>query len=220
MPLRITQEPASPPANAPVEIVPIETARLWLKVDTDYDDQTIRDLIEAALAYCQEYTSRALVPQALRVTVDLTDLRVAEIGDVDPWGWHETGPIGSVYAQGGVKWPLELPRPPFRSFRSIALAKMDGTRPNIPINTFTVLGNDPARIRPREGMLNLVDVDQIIFEYECGHDVIPRNALLAIKMLTADWYENRGAVTLTAADLREPNFGVSDLLQPLRPMRL
>jgi uncharacterized phiE125 gp8 family phage protein len=181
----------APPPGAIVEAMSLEAAKLQLRVDHDDEDELIAGLVEAALEYCEGYTRCALVPQRWRVNL-------------------------SPNTRTGWNWPIELPYPPLVSVDKMEAVWDGGVVTPVDPSHFNISDEIPAEVMLRLGSLLPYGILRLRFEITCGYDVMPPKALQAIRLLIANWYENRSAATLAQSDLREPVFGVTDLLDPMR----
>ncbi len=182
------------PPNLP-QAFTLEEVKLQLRVDHDDEDSLIGGLSAAAISWCEDYTGRALTPQRWRVTLS-------------PERWR------------GWAWPVELPRPPLVSVDQIRAVWVDGPTSIIDPTRFVVTEDEPAEIGLALGTLLPYEIQELRVDITCGTTAVPPRVRQAVMMIISHWYENRTAATLSNADLREPPFGVSAMLDTMRVMRL
>jgi uncharacterized phiE125 gp8 family phage protein len=157
------------PAVEPVTLTEMKT---YLRVDDDQEDELVAGLIKAARLMVEAASRRILVEQRWRVVLDR---------------WPEGGAV-------------MLPLSPLMGLESIRVVGQDGTATEVsPAAVEADPMSDPPRIvvspapdpgRPRGG---------IAIELRAGFgatpDTVPATLRLAVKILVARWFENRGDVT-------------------------
>ena len=156
-----------------IEPVTTEEAKLFLKQDDSTDDDLIDGLIAAARQHVETYTGRALITQTWLLSLE--------------------------------KFPGEfvLPHPPLQSVTSVKYTDTDGVQQTLSGSTDYTTDAEavPGRIllaygqswpTPRD-MKNAVEATYVAGYGDAAADV-PDVIKLAIKLLVAEWYENRAAV--------------------------
>lgn len=152
-----------------VEPITLPEMKAYLRVDDDAEDDLIAGLIKAARLMVEAASRRILIDQRWRIYLDR-------------------------WPQGGT---LMLPLSPVMAVDSIKVFDADGTSKVIePSRLESDTMSDPPHItvadmpppgKPRNG---------IEIELRAGYgstpDAVPATLRLAIKILVADWFENRG----------------------------
>ena len=190
--MRTTLQVTSPPA---IEPVPLAIAKQHCRVDHSADDDLIQSYVTAARVMVEGYLSRALITQTLAWTLRPED-------QLNP-------------NMSRVPRSLYLPRAPVQSLTSVIATDYLGntttfTPATLPTTTPLLgyvldLSLEPGRMiigetTPMTGGLlpasTVLDNLRIVFVagYGLTADDVPQNIRLAIQMLTAFIYENRGDV--------------------------
>jgi uncharacterized phiE125 gp8 family phage protein len=214
MPSKLTTAPEAEP-------VTIQEALVYLRIDVpqfmpdgttpnpDSDAPFVTSLIPPCRRIVENYIGRALMPQTWTGYYDdfierdrrfKTGMNVS--GTNVPLPFHDS----SRFSQ---QWPLiahlELPKPPVQSVESVIYLDPTGTPQTLdPSIYLTDLVTEPCRIYLRPGKAwppYLAARNTIAIECVCGYesiDLIPENAKLAIKMLVANFYENREPISLVS----------------------
>jgi uncharacterized phiE125 gp8 family phage protein len=156
------------PAVEPVTLAEMKT---YLRVDDDAQDEIVAGLIKAARLLVEATSRRILVEQSWRVVMDR-------------------------WPQGGV---VMLPLSPLIAVESIKVFDAAGTAAEIPSGAIDAGGlSDPPRIvvasppepgRARNGIMITLRAG-----YGPTPDSVPATLRLAVKILVARWFENRGDV--------------------------
>lgn len=179
-------------AGPAVEPVSLAEAKLFLRLDETDEDELVAALIVAARTFVERATGLALLEQSCRWRVDAPG----------PAGVRDIAlPLSPALAVMAVRsLPVGSPPVPLDP----ALYRLDATR-------------DPPRLVLEEPAAGPVEVDA---SYGFGPDAaaVPAPIRLAIRMLVARSFENRG-------DRPTPDEGgipedVRALLAPYRPLRL
>lgn len=176
-----------------VEPVALSDMKAHLRVDDDAEDDLIEGLIKAARLMVEAASRRLLIAQTWRVHVDC---------------WPEDG-------------TLLLPLSPLIAVESITVADSSGTGIAIPPERIDADAlSDPPRIvvidppipgRARNGIAVTVRAG-----YGAAPEDVPATLRLAIKIMAARWFENRGDV---AGDQTLPPDALA-LIAPFRRARL
>ena len=171
-----------PPAVEPVSLA---EAKLHMRVDLDDDDALIQKLIEAARRHTEDFTSRSLITQTWKLTLD----RFPE--SLLLWRWD-------AWTCSNV---IELPKPPLQSVTSVKYYDPDGVLQTLAASKYLVDAvTEPGRIAPVTGEFwpatqDRINAVEIIYVagYGAAAANVPAGLLAAIKLLLANWYENREA---------------------------
>ena len=181
-----------PAASEPVSLT---EAKAWLRLETDDEDDLVQSLIVAARRTIETATSRALVTQTWRLTLDR----------------------GCAFPPRGVSIPMA----PIMSVVAVRMHDDDGTLQLLAAEDYAIVGGfDDARLVFTQSASNrAAEPSQIdvVAGYGGAADV-PQPLRQAILMLVARWFENRGdGDTPNAGDLRG---AVHALIAPYRRVRL
>lgn len=178
------------PAGEPITLA---EAKAWLRVDSTDEDVLIASLIQAARAYVETFTSRALITQQFELSLD---------------GFPGSDRFASgrlSEARGGavVGREIVLPRPPLISVQSVKYYDTDGT-----LQTFSSAGyHVDTKAQPGRVVLDedydWPDIDPrpnaVIVAYTAGYGTpsqVPQGLRTAIRFMLAHWYTNRLPVNI------------------------
>lgn len=176
------------------EPVTLEEAKLFLRVDIDDDDDLITSLITVARCYAEEFTRRAFVTQTLAF-------------DLDEW------PSDDI---------IRLPRLPVESVDSITYLDEDGD--GFEFEDFVsdiyegVVTLEADGSWPTETLYPLAP---ITVEFTAGYGeaaAVPEGLKTAIKIIVAQFYENREPVAVGTIASRIP-MSVESLLWQYRNLK-
>lgn len=157
----------TPPADLPVTLA---EQKLWSRVDHSEDDAMLTAAITAATGFVEKALGRQLVTASYELTLR------------------------------GFCWPLiRLPRPPLTSVTSIIYRDLAGTLVTMPSGDYRVdTTSDPGTVEPVTSWPAAGDYpDGVAIRYSAGYGDpadVPENIKIAIKGLTAHWYEEREGV--------------------------
>jgi uncharacterized phiE125 gp8 family phage protein len=156
-----------------VEPITLAEMKAYLRVDDDdgAQDGLISGLIKAARLMVEAASRRILIEQSWRVVLDR---------------WPHDGPI-------------LLPLSPLIAVESIAVTDAAGHAIQVPASAFeTDLLSDPPRIvisgAPEPGRARHGISIALRAGYGTGAEDVPATLRLAIRILVAHWFENRGDV--------------------------
>ncbi len=154
-----------------VEPITLPEMKAYLRVDDETEDDLIAGLIKAARLMVEAASRRILIDQRWRVVLDR-------------------------WPQGGT---LMLPLSPLIAVENIKVVDAIGLATEIDPDAITCdLMSDPPRItvshRPEPGPKRNGIVIALRAGYGPTPDAVPATLKLAIKILVADWFENRGDV--------------------------
>jgi uncharacterized phiE125 gp8 family phage protein len=185
----------TPPSIEPLSL---DEAKAYLRVANDDEDDLITALIAAARAHVEAATRRALVTQTWRLARD---------------AWPSGGRIAVLPA-------------PLRDLAAARVYDLDGTAQALDLQAFVVdtiaapgvVSFAPWAL-PAPGRTHAgIELD-VVVGYGDGAGDVPKPLVLAMRILLAHWYENRGIV---AAEGGAPPLPVSiaGLLAPYRVLSL
>jgi len=169
---RLATDAASEPITA-------AQAKTHCVIDTDDDDTYIAILIKAARQQVEDDSDRAILNQTWKIYCDDFPASSSE--------------------------PLYMPRSPLVSVTSIKYTDTNGDQQTWDSDEYDVdIYTEPARIIPAYGYTwpsSRGDASNVIIESVHGYGaaigdatLLPSNALMAMYMLIAHWYERREAV--------------------------
>ena len=191
-----------------IEPVSLAEARDWLRVESTAEDDLIGALVTSARLIVESATRRMLITQSWRLSIDR---------------W----PGVAITQDGWIPRPeiLAIPFAPFQRLSAINIIDANGVASAVDPASYCVNGG-PERARvvfagepPRPARaFGGIEVD-IVLGYGDSSATVPEPLRLAIRMLTARWYENRGDVETDAAADRLPG-PVGALIAPFRRGRL
>jgi uncharacterized phiE125 gp8 family phage protein len=176
----------------------LDEAKAYLRVAGGDDDDLIAALIKGARGHVEAQTHRALITQSYRISRDT---------------WPADGRIAVLPA-------------PLRTVAAARVYDVDGTAHAIDLQAFVVdtvatpgivsfaPWSLPAPGRPHGG----IELDVTVGYGDAASDV-PEPLRLAIRLLVAHWYENRGLVTPGTTTVQLPANGGA-LLAPYRVLSL
>lgn len=176
----------APDAASPfTEVVTVSELKTHCRIDISDEDEYLEAIILAARQYAENYTWRAFMTQAWRVTYDC------------------------------FPCVIEVPRPPLQSVTSIQYVDEAGDTQTLSASLYQVdTKSQPGRIIPAYGeswpsvrgdTLNAVTVNFVAGYGDDPNDV-PAGIRHAVKLTAAQWFERRepvevGAVTVSALPL-------------------
>jgi len=215
----------TPPTSEPVDVT---TAKNFLRVTTDQDDDLIGILITAAREVVETFTGLSVATKTYRQQLDsfpfFTDTALSQAA------WNPS--YNSLPRYSTAMWNysqmIKLYAPPLLGVLSIKYVDPNNVIQTIdPANYIVDSANRPARIFPGPGygywpacqyVPNAVAIDFVAgFDTPPSSDVtVPRALMLAILMLTAGFYENREAQAF--GSFNELPFHIQSLLYAHRVM--
>ncbi len=179
------------PPDAAAEIVSLSLVKKQLRVPEDItdEDELIQGLISSAREVCESRSWRALAVQTFELTLP-------------------------CFPFGGDGLAILMPRPPLREVLSITYVGEDGADVVMPEADYTVLSVvEPGRILPVNGWPVVTPREAAVrIRYVAGYfpPLIPHAAKVAVQMLVANYFENRGD---EAKGVVEIPFGVRTLIR-------
>ena len=169
-----------PPVSEPVSL---DEAKAWLRLDTGDEDAVVSSLIVAARCAIEAATRRLLVTQTWRLSLD-------------GWGACSVASPFDVFAQLGAR-TVTLSLAPVASVAAVRVYDAAGSPQTLSFAAYQLLGGpDNARLLflappPTPGRLTAgIDID-VVAGFGAPVDV-PQPLRLAILMLVAAWFEDRG----------------------------
>lgn len=178
----------TPPA---VEPLTVEQVRRHIRVFTDDEDDLIAAYLEAARTTVEQFLGRALITQTLR----WVSARVQPPGQFPLFPftayilplWF---PYGEIFRR-----PVELPRSPVSHVVSVSTGQWGDADTVLDASQyFADTSTEPARLRLLHGTAPF-ESDHVAVNFVAGYGApaaVPAPIKLAILMLTAFYYENRG----------------------------
>lgn len=204
-------------ADATVEPVTLDEAKLHMRVTHADEDALISALITSARRWVEQFTWRALLDQTWKLILD--EFPPAHRGPHTVTDHH----LISHHSRSGE---IHLPRPPLLSVTSITYHKKDGTTETVDASTYIVdTAHEPGRIALADGESWPPDTLQTIagveVEYKAGYgtgaDDVPRDMRQAVLMLAGHLYEHRETVVVGGGgNDREMPFASRTLAWPYR----
>ena len=177
-----------------VEPVGLAEMRAHLRVDHESEDELIAGLVRAARLIVEASSRRILVASRWRILLD--------------------------------RWPtariLHLPLSPLLAVERIAVATAPGQEVEVPAQAIAAdPASDPPRIligaeAPEPGIPRAGIAVEIVAGYGAAAQSVPEPLRLAVKILVARWFENRGDI---AGEQILPPDALA-LLTPFRRARL
>lgn len=178
------------PAGEPITLA---EAKTWLRVDGTDDDVLIATLIEAARAYVETFTGRALITQQWELTLD-----AFPNGDRYVDGRLRESKISSIPGR-----EIILPRAPLASVQSVKYYDTAGTLQTFSsASYFTDTRAEPGRVVLNEDYdwpETQVRPNAIIVAYTVGYGTpsqVPQVLRTALRFMVTHWFRNRSPVNI------------------------
>lgn len=195
MPTTLVLRVATPPVHKAIKL---GFAKRHLRIDHDDDDDLLRSYIRAATAWAEKYMGRALITTTFSMAIG--DQPIAN-------AWPMT-PSPLLVLPLAYSWPPMHPRPyrllraPYKSFGGITVINPDGSQDILSPTDYQLdVASEPARFHLTGGFGLLRDRHLMVTftaGYGDDHTFIPHDIKLAIAILTAYFYENRGDMSMDA----------------------
>lgn len=158
----------TPPASEPVTL---DEVKLHLRIDGNYEDSLLSSFITAARAYCEQYTARALITQTLQLYMDA-------------FPWHSF---------------IQIPMPPVQSVSTFTYVDINGATQTVDPSVYMLdTTQNAAYVRLQYNQVWPPSVrrqpQSVQLQYVTGYGAassVPEAFKVAIKLIVADWYENR-----------------------------
>lgn len=212
----------TPPAVEPVLLV---DAKAHMRVDIADDDALITGLIAAARQYVEDLTGRRLITQKWRLYLDRFTRDEVTFVAFNRLFVRSVFDIAANHLTPESTRVIRLPLAPVASVDAFNVTDANGNTVLFdPVNVIQDVQSEPARIVLKElsdwpypspdlQTANAVQIDFTV-GYGGAGTAVPAPILLAIKMLTAHFYDNREhSSPLT---LKEIPMGVRALLENYR----
>ena len=192
--------------DAAIEPVSLASMKGWLKVEHAADDDLIAELITAARLVCEDKVRRSFITTTWRYSIDRT-----------AWSHHHAG----EYLIGGQRFgwdrpAIQLPVAPVLAISDFKYVRYDGTLEDVDLSEIEVLAGTPGYFRSPVSdwpFMSLPTRTGLRATLTAGYGPtpgdVPRNLVLAIRMLTAHFYEHRSS----QAEMPD---AVANLLGPAR----
>jgi hypothetical protein len=206
------------PASEPVTLA---EAKLWARIDSTVDDALVTSLIAAARQYAEDYTSRAIITQSWRMTLD----RFPGFSTLGYRHGYGVGPYsGGFWGQCGGSWhsffdAIRLPKPSLISVDQIQYVDVNGTTDTLDPSIYQAdTDSEPGRIRAAYGQVwpttRFEQLGAVKITYTCGYGLpaaVPEQLKTAIKMLIATWYDP-ARTSITGRNQSEVPFALRSIL--------
>jgi Phage gp6-like head-tail connector protein len=192
----ITSQPTSP-------VVDLATAKNFLRVSTNQDDLLIPILIAAAVEAVEAYTGRSVATRSYQQCLDCFPSYVD--GTTSQLAYppnYYSAPLYST-ALWNYSQQIKLFAPPLIEVLAVNYVDADGHIQTLDPSTYTVdTASEPARIFPNPGLTwppTAYVPNAVQIEFIAGYNTnpssngdVPQALYLAVLMMTAHFYENRG----------------------------
>ncbi len=220
MPIALLQAPAQEPVS-------VLDAKAHMRVEIADDDALIAGLLAAAREHVEDVTGRKLITQKWQLVMDrFTEEEMAYVF-FNRLFVPSVFDIAANHLTPDRTRVIHIPYAPVASIDSFTVVDANGNSQVFdPSNFVEDLVGEPARIVLKEASdwpypaadLQTANAVQIDFTVGYGADgtFVPARLLLAIKMLTAHWYENRE--DSSPLHVQEIPMGVKSLIAPFRLM--
>lgn len=201
-----------------VEPVSVDELRAHLRLDSTADDTYLADLITGAREFVEGETRRALVEQTWALFLDRIPQR-------DVMGWWDGVREGAITMESARS--IELPISPLVSVDHVKYYSDDNVATVWPSTNYHVdTASKPGRLSLRTSGVWPVftrPTNGLEIQYKAGHGSqagdVPAALRQAIKIIAADWYENRESVIIGTISSRVEN-SVGAILEKYKIMRL
>lgn len=174
----------TPPTGEPVALAALKA---HLRLTDTREDSLVAGLGVAARQLVEAQAGLALMQQSWRYDVDATKLS----GEAE----------------------IDLPLAPFIRIETVRQISAHGVTTDLPLASYDVIAGDVGRVKIIHPS---IDARRFVIEFTVGWaaaDDVPENLRLAIRQLTALWFENRETEGLS-------NIGVAALIAPWRRVRV
>jgi uncharacterized phiE125 gp8 family phage protein len=196
------------------EVVTLDDAKAWCRIEIDDDDDLVQGLIVAAREWCETYLKRSFVPRQYLFTIDYFPNRLVFFPSTIVWENYFMNSRLYPYAQAQI---IFLPKPPLVSVDEVQYYDTEGNLQSLDPTAYLWNKGTPARLAPQPGTMWPSTQDRINgvqITYTAGVDMantpfVPWAVQVAVKELVATWYRNREGA---AGNLTEIPFGVKSLL--------
>lgn len=163
----------TPPATEPMTV---SEAKTHLRVDFTDDDTYITSLVTAARKYCENFQNRSFITQTWELALD---------------SFPES--------------PFQLPNPPLQSVTSIKYFDTDNVEATFEATNYYVdTYSDRVSLNYSVSWPNITlrPINGVVIRFVTGYTTIPAEVIHAIKILVAEWYENRTPIgdNMTVSD--------------------
>jgi Phage gp6-like head-tail connector protein len=196
MPITLALRVQTPPVH---KAISLKFAKRHLRLDHDDDDELLRSYIRAATGWVETYLGRTLITTVYTMAVG--DQPVANAWPMTPspllilplaYSWPPLHPM-----------PFRLLRSPYQSFGGIqVIDPEDGTTTTLDPTDYTLdVASEPAKFH-LTGSFGLLRGRHLMVTFTAGygdtHDTVPHDIRLAVAVLVAYLYENRGDMSMDA----------------------
>lgn len=181
--------------------ISIGDARAHLRVDGSDEDILITSHVQAATAWVENYTRRALVTQTWEL-------------------WMDAFPADGI---------IEMPAPPLRTVASVKYYDSAGVLQTLSASTYVVTA--PAGPQAERGSIRLVAgaswpttqdrPNTVVVRFDAGYGAggdVPAAIRAAILLIVGELYKNREQ-SITSSTITKVPFAAESLLAPYRSLR-
>jgi hypothetical protein len=204
-----------------IEPITLDELKSHLRIDTASEDDFLKVLISSSRRNVERMLSRTLITTIWDLWLDHFPVETRQRGDgSDWWDGVKEGPITMV---DHTKRYIELPRSPVQSVTHLkTFDDNDNETTFSSSNYFVDTASDPGRLVLNDGQTwptdDLRSANGINVQYVAGYGSnegdVPEDIRVAIKMIAAHYYENRGD-----SDAKFPKTALH-ILQPYQIRRL
>ncbi len=147
------------------ELISVEDAKIFLRVDNDAEDDLIAAYIKAARVFCEQYSGRAWIEQTINLYMD---------------------------AFPRCRY-IRLPRPPLMDVTAAIYTDHDDIDHDIMDDAWVDTNAEPGRLhllRDKSWPSN-TDAKKVVITYTAGYTEMPPEKLQALRLMVGEFYERR-----------------------------
>ncbi|NPD67294.1 hypothetical protein HN018_06865 [Lichenicola cladoniae] len=175
----------------PATLLSLDQVRRHIRIDTEDEDDLLEIYLGAATTMAEEFLARALVTQTLRwVMAHSPPTNQFPMFPFTAFILPLWMPYSMLFQR-----PVEIPRSPVQSIVSIATGQWGQADTVLDPSSYHLdLNTEPSRLHLLNGAGNFPS-DHLIVEFVAGYAdpaSVPKPIVMAILLLTAFLYENRG----------------------------
>ncbi len=201
--------------------ITLNDLKTHLRITHNEEDTYLESLIDVATNSVERYLSRRIMPQKVRMWLDM----IPGTGNDIPGYGAGVQSVPVRYANIGMFRFIELMGLPVKSFESFQFYTLANELMTYEASNYLVDNHDPditARVVLQYGSVwpvNLRVSQALCFNYTLGYTSVPFPIRHAVKMMAAAMFSNRGdAADATLEVMNMP--AVLTLLSPYRIMKL
>jgi uncharacterized phiE125 gp8 family phage protein len=174
-----------------VEPVTLDEMKTHLRVDFNNDDDLITSLLVAARERVETVTGRCLVASTFTYWLDSF-----------PWNWQTDSAPARSTVNRFVEWwanaqVIRIPQPPLKAITTVEYLPSGDASAYVTLdpNVYVVDTNaSPAVIYPKTNYYfpyTYAVHNAVKITFTAGYDEVPETLKVAIRLIAANWYENR-----------------------------